>query len=99
MQTPYAAEPTHVPTHLAEAIIATLLCCWPLGLVAIIQATKVSSRNAVGDVEGAMEASRKAKLWSWIAIASGFVVIVLYVALLIAMEGDLGSSSGGFDWD
>ena len=77
------APPVKVPTHLVEAIIVTLLCCLPAGIAAIIYAGQVNGKLAAGDVAGAMEASRKAKMWTWISAGAGLVVGIIY-AILIA---------------
>ena len=46
------------------AIATLILCFWPTGIVAVVYASKVGNRLAVGDVPGAQEASRKAKMWT-----------------------------------
>ncbi|MDR1332266.1 MAG: CD225/dispanin family protein [Tannerella sp.] len=76
-------------SNLIWAILVTVLCCLPLGIVSIIHATKVSSAYNLGDYEGAVKASADAKKWAiWSAIA-GVVVIVLYTifAVIIAAGG------------
>jgi hypothetical protein len=35
-----------VPNNLVWAIVSTLLCCWPLGVVSIIYAVRVDQRRA-----------------------------------------------------
>ncbi|WP_315863378.1 CD225/dispanin family protein [Thermosynechococcus sp. QS41] len=47
---------------MVPAILSTICCCLPFGIVAIIFAAQVNSRLAVGDRAGALEASNKAKL-------------------------------------
>jgi hypothetical protein len=69
--------------YLVHAILSTLLCCLPLGVVAIVFASQVDSKWNAGDVNGAMEASRKAKLFSMISAGIGLVGIVLYVILVV----------------
>src|SRR5687768_2527526 len=66
-----------IPNYLVQSILVTLCCCLPLGIVAIIFSAQVNSKLAQGDVAGAMEASRKAKMFCWIALGLGLVVIVL----------------------
>jgi uncharacterized membrane protein YvbJ len=74
-----AAKPAPPKTYLAQAIIVTILCCWPLGIPAIIFAAQVNSKYAVGDYAGAAESSRKASMWSWISFSAGLVIILLYI--------------------
>ena len=60
----------------------------PLGIVAIIQATKVNSLWAQGDHAGAREASEKAKKFSiWSAIA-GIVFGIIYAILMFTILKD-----------
>jgi hypothetical protein len=63
------------------AILSTVLCCLPLGIVSIVYASQVNTKWAMGDVAGAQESSRKAKQFAiWSAAAIG-VLIVLYVII------------------
>lgn len=68
-----------VPNYLVQSILVTLCCCLPLGIVAIIFAAQVNSKLAQGDVAGAMEASKNAKMWCWIAFGLGLVAIVIWM--------------------
>lgn len=61
------------PTYLAWAIISTLCCCLPTGVVAIIYASKVSPLWMRGDYAGAMAASEKAGWWVIISFVLGFI--------------------------
>lgn len=79
-----------VPNHLVWAILSTLFCCLPLGIVSIIHAAKVDGLVAAGDIQGAQDASDKAKKW---AIISAGVLIglgVLYFLLAVVL-GVLGA--------
>ena len=73
---------TNVPNYLVPAIIS-LFCCWPLAIVAIIFAAQVNGKVAAGDIAGAMDSSKKAKMFSFIAIGIGLVVGVIYMLLTI----------------
>ena len=83
-----------VPNKLVWAILSTLFCCLPAGIVSIVYAAQVNGKLAAGDVAGARESADKAKKWAiWSAIAA-VVVGVLYVILIMAVGG-LGALSGG----
>lgn len=71
-------EPQKVSSYLAPAILTTIFCCLPFGIVAIVNAAKVNGRLSRGDYAGALRASNNAKTWCWIAFAS----VVLYVAFI-----------------
>jgi predicted Zn finger-like uncharacterized protein len=73
-----------VPNYLVQSILVTLCCCWPFGIVAIINAAKVNSLLASGDYDGAVRASDAAQKWCWIAFVLGLIVNVLYVVLQLA---------------
>jgi uncharacterized membrane protein len=79
--TPGTTGGPQIPNYLWQSIVVTLCCCLPLGVVAIIFAAQVNSKLAAGDVAGAMEASRKAKLFCWIAFGIGLVVMIIWFAL------------------
>ncbi|MGV8960006.1 MAG: CD225/dispanin family protein [Stenotrophomonas sp.] len=82
-----------VSNNLVWAILSTLFCCLPLGIVSIIHAAKVNSLLAAGDVAGARDAADKAKKWAiWAAVAS-LVVAVVYV-LFVVLIGGIGALSG-----
>jgi hypothetical protein len=69
---------TPPPNFLIPAILA-IFCCWPLAIPAIIFALQVNSKAAAGDMQGAMDASRKAKLFSFIGLGIGAVSIVIWL--------------------
>lgn len=60
--------------YLVESILVTLCCCLPFGIVAIIYASKVSNLVAQGDLNGAYDAAKQAKMWCWIGFGIGIVV-------------------------
>ncbi len=64
-------------SNLILAILSTLLCCLPLGLVAIIQASKVNTLFDSGQVDAAFKASKEARKWSIYACVAGIVFWVL----------------------
>lgn len=87
---PAAAGPTvslpPVPNHLVWAILSTLLCCWPMGVVAIVYSVQVERRRAEGNLQGALAASRSARLWAlWSCLSIVLVVAVVFV--LAAIDG------------
>ena len=92
---PSSGAPASVPNYLVPAIIS-LFCCLPLGIVGVIFAAQVNSKVAAGDTAGALESSKKAKMFSFIAIGLGLLGIVCYVLFVVIMGvgmGLAGSSS------
>jgi hypothetical protein len=88
--TPPPSSGTHdkVPNYLIPAIISAI-CCLPLGIVAIIFAAQVNGKVATGDMAGALNSSKKAKMFSYIAIGLG---IALWVCYFIFGAGIVGLS-------
>jgi type II secretory pathway pseudopilin PulG len=73
--------PKKVENHLLKAILTTIFCCLPFGVVSIVFASQVNSKLNAGDVNGARQASNNANLWGNIAIGLG----LLYAALLLSI--------------
>jgi hypothetical protein len=76
-----------VPNYLVFAILATVLCCLPTGIAAIIFAAQVNGKLQAGDIAGAQAASRNAKIWCWVSFGLGLATIG--VSVLLGMLGVL----------
>ncbi len=74
----------NVPTYLAQAILCTLFCCLPAGIVSIVYAAQVSSKLGTGDYAGAMQSSANAKKWAWVSFGVGLAVSLIYGIIIIA---------------
>lgn len=80
--------PPHIPNYLVPSILVTICCCLPFGIVAIVYAAQVNSKLEGGNIEGALDASNKARLWCWISFGAGLVGILFY-ALMAGVSGTL----------
>lgn len=69
----------NVPNYLAPAILVTLFCCLPAGIISIIYAAQVSSKLAAGDIQGAMAASKNARTWTLVSLGLSLLVILIFV--------------------
>ena len=78
--------PKHIPNYLVQAILVTIFCCLPLGIVAIIFAAQVNGKVAAGDIAGAQSSSRTARTLVIVPVIVGAVVIG--IALLAGLLGD-----------
>ena len=70
-----------IPNYLVQSILVTLCCCLPLGVVAIIFSAQVNSKLAAGDIAGAQDASKKAKMFAWIGFGLGIVFMIIWFAM------------------
>jgi hypothetical protein len=83
---PPAGATTTVPNYLIPAIISAF-CCMPLGVVAIVFAAQVNNKVAAGDIAGAMDSSKKAKMFSFIALGLGLLAGLIYVVWIVLIVG------------
>ena len=81
-------QPPQPSNHLAMAIITTIICCLPAGIVSIVYATQVNSKDNAGDYEGAQRASKNAKTWWIVALITGLVILIGYIVFIFAFAGD-----------
>jgi len=80
-----SVEPLEKPNnYLVWSVLATLLCCLPTGLVAIIQSNRVNTCWQAKDYAGAQKASGSAKTWCWVSVAIGIILIII----ILTGEGD-----------
>jgi len=86
---PSSGTPASVPNYLIPAIIS-LFCCLPLGIVGVIFAAQVNGKVAAGDTAGALDAAKKAKMFSFIAIGLGLLGIICYVLFVVIMGVGMG---------
>jgi formate/nitrite transporter FocA (FNT family) len=71
--------------NLVWAILCTVMCCLPLGIVSIIKSAKVKELWAMGDHEGAQKAADDAKKYAiWGAVA-GLVVGIIYGVFIVVL--------------
>lgn len=93
-------EPTHNPSpippdnNLVWAILCTVLCCIPFGIVSIVKASKVNTLWAQGDYVGAQKAASDAKKWAiWGAIIGPLAIILFYIVIFVIYAGAIFASS------
>lgn len=83
--------------YLVFAILVTIFCCQVFGIVSIVFAAQVNSKWNAGDIEGAINASKNAKLWAWVGLGSGIAVGLIFT--MLSIFGVLaGMSFGGMEF-
>ena len=70
-------KPVRPKNYLALALITTLLCCIPLGIVSIVYSTKVNSAYEAGNYDAALKASKNAKTWGIVALVAGLIAYII----------------------
>ena len=87
----YSEKP--VKNYMAFSIITTILtticCCLPFGIVAVIYSSEVNSRLRMGDIKGAIETSKKAKMWNIISLLLSLLLFI--IGIVIFFVGVLSS--------
>ena len=72
-----------VPNYLVWAILATVFCCMPLGVVAIVHAAQVNGKWQAADYDGAIETSNKAGTWCWVSFWVGLAPLIIWVLVVV----------------
>ena len=82
-----------IPNYLAHSVVITIcsaVCCGNVfgmifGIVAIVFSAQVNGKLQSGDVNGAMESSRKAKTWCWVAAIVSIVLTIITLIVLFSI--------------
>ena len=76
---------------LVWAILSTVMCCLPLGIVAILKASKVDTLWLAGQHDEAIATAAEAKKWTLIAVGCGVAWMAIYALIMIvaAVAGSL----------
>ena len=77
------APPPMPDNYLALAIISTIFCCLPFGVVSIVYAAQVESLYLQGRYEEAVDKSNKAFKWAIASAATIAAIMMLYVLILL----------------
>ncbi len=70
-----------VPTHMLGAVLVTLFCCVPFGIIAIVFASKAARYAKVGMTEEALQASKVALMMIWASVVAVILLIAFSVVL------------------
>ncbi len=89
-ETPAVQTSGLIENNMKNAILATLFCFLPLGIVAIFYAAKIDSLVQSGNYEEALEAAEKSGFFTKLAFFTGFAIAA--VSFLIYLIGMLLSS-------
>lgn len=76
----------HVPNYLPWAILVTLFCCLPFGIVAIVYSVQANSAAKSGNYAQAMENVKKASFWTWLSFGIGLAATLAYLFLVVLAQ-------------
>ena len=69
-------------SNLVWAILTTLFCCLPFGIVAIVKASQVDAHWYAGRYQAAYETSRSAGNWALAAALTSLLFVVIYIVVV-----------------
>lgn len=73
--------------YLWLAILVTLLCCMPFGIVSIVYAAMVDSKWNAGRLDEARRCSSRAKAWALWGIGLSVLLFLIYVIIWVLILG------------
>lgn len=73
-----------VDNQMVKAVLVSVLCCLPFGIIAIIKSSEVNGKLAAGDVVGAQMSASSSSNWSNIGMIFGFIFFIFYFFILMA---------------
>lgn len=79
---------------IVTTVVSFLMCnviSLILGIIAIVFASQISSKYAIGDQIGAQGSARTSRILSWIAV--GLIVLMLLITLLMFLAGAFAEAS------
>jgi len=94
--TPHAGG--QINNNMTMAIVS-IFFFWPLAIPAIMNASKVRTLEAQGDIAGAQAAAESARKFAKLGIIIGAVVLVLvcgFVACTTVLAGTAGTAGTGY---
>ncbi len=82
--------------YLVWSILATLFCCLPFGIVAIVKSSQVNGLWAQGRYAEAQASADSAKKWVIWSVVAGVVVAIIYGILIAvgAFNTDVNTALG-----
>ncbi|MGH3892860.1 MAG: CD225/dispanin family protein [Rhodococcus qingshengii] len=73
--------------NLVWAILVTVFCCLPLGIVSIVKSSQVNTLWAQGQFDAARKSADDAKKFALWSVGAGVAVAVLYFLFVVVLAG------------
>lgn len=94
-QQPMMPKPNN---HMVMAVLATIFCCLPTGIIAIIYASKVDGLYVAGNYAEAQSKANSARNWSIISAVGAVIGSIIYVLFYAgALATAIGTSGIDFN--
>lgn len=91
----YSPGMTSPPNNqLVPAILTTIFCCLPFGIVSIVKAAQVNNLWNTGQYDAARKASADARKWWIVSLCVGIGISLLYGIFVVAVGVGTTSSTG-----
>ena len=78
----YAPAPM-VPDYLIPSILATIFCCTPLGIVAIVFSAMASSEKGAGNYQKALAHAKTARIFLIISVVCGIFEAMCMLSFIL----------------
>ncbi len=78
-------KPQKPDNYLVWAILSTIFCCLPFGIVSIVFSTQVDSLYYNGQYEAAAAKAKSAKTWAIVSAISALVILLIYLIMVFAI--------------
>ncbi len=78
--------PAPFNSHMTMAVVSTVCCCVPLGIVAIIKASQANSFYSAGNLEAANACAEKAQYWAILSMVLGGVAGLLATGANVLLQ-------------
>ncbi len=75
-----------INNYLVYAILTTIFCFVPTGVVSIVYAAQVNEKIALNDITGARMAARNAKTWAWVSFVISGVFWLVYACIIVILS-------------
>ncbi|XP_071951175.1 uncharacterized protein [Antedon mediterranea] len=76
---------TRPNNYLLSAILVTLFCCCPFGLIGIIYSVDSRTMFRLGDDASAASSAKRARYWTICALVTGIIVITVFIIFVVAV--------------
>jgi hypothetical protein len=80
---PAAAPAAPIDTWLWQSIVATIFCCQPFGIVAVVFSAMAGSARDAGNWEVARRRADQARTWTLVSVGTVLILVVGFALLAV----------------